>query len=417
MKVSEKLQALLDKGVLDRLPVTFGAYCSEQMREWALLFPAEQGYFERLFSLLDRMAGENRERLFASVKDAEKLMGVNEHTWPRREFTLDQVDFLNRNPQYPAWRKAVAAVFAEVDPVLDREVAAKGRPRLVVVLSPAELPAGPDRMWLRIADRGARINVVGPEDPAEFAPLLLTGGEKAARGKPIGAEYADQFARPYDCWAVESADRFTSLHDRSGAVRISYTQLEGYRKRLMSEVNQVLRAENIPGPRQLSARLKQMKLAPAESELAADALLAEFARSTLLSGNGTLLINNTFVEWASVQAVRRARPSVMTIGFGIRNKVKPFTSLLIYADQEASTPIPTQMDTLGSYVDLEVFYQYVWQEFNKYAEYRNNTAFVFACEGMDQILVIAPSDFPLKASDAAMPLAAVHARLREWLQL
>ena len=30
-------------------------------------------------------------------------------------------------------------------------------------------------------------------------------------------------------------------------------------------------------------------------------------RSVLLSGNGTLLINNTFVEWATVQAVRRAK--------------------------------------------------------------------------------------------------------------
>ena len=73
------------------------------------------------------------------------------------------------------------------------------------------------------------------------------------------------------------------------------------------------------------------------------------------------------------RAVRRARPSVVHVAFGVRNKVKPFSSVLIYTDQEAANPIPTQMDTLGSYVDLEVFYQYIWQEFEKYAEYRRNT--------------------------------------------
>src|SRR5256884_8406786 len=99
-----------------------------------------------------------------------------------------------------------------------------------------------------------------------------------------------------------------------------------------------------------------MKMMASEAGLADDPILAEFARAILLSGNGTLLINNTFVEWATVQAVRRARPSVCVVGFGIRNKVKPFSSLLIYADQDATNPIPSQMDTLGSYVDLEVFH-------------------------------------------------------------
>ena len=81
------------------------------------------------------------------------------------------------------------------------------------------------------------------------------------------------------------------------------------------------------------------------------------------------------------------------IAFGIRNKVKPFSSLLIYANLETTTPIPTQMDTLGTYVDLEVFYQYIWQEFEKYIEYRRNTVYVFVAAGMDEAFVIAPPDF------------------------
>src|SRR5207253_3729431 len=142
-----------------------------------------------------------------------------------------------------------------------------------------------------------------------------------------------------------------------------------------------------------------------------------FTRATLLSGNGTLLINNTFIEWATVQAVRRARPSLLIASFGIRNKVKPFSSLLIYADQDSVNPIPTQMDALGSFVDLEIFYQYIWQEFEKYGEYRRNTAYVFVGEGMDQMFIIAPQDFPLRPSDKALALTAVYQGFRDWMNV
>ena len=48
-----------------------------------------------------------------------------------------------------------------------------------------------------------------------------------------------------------------------------------------------------------------------EGEGELEPILAEFTRAVLLNGNGTLLIDNTFVEWATVQAVRRARPSLL----------------------------------------------------------------------------------------------------------
>jgi len=73
------------------------------------------------------------------------------------------------------------------------------------------------------------------------------------------------------------------------------------------------------------------------------------------------------------------------------------------------------MDTLGSYVDLEMFYQYVWQEFEKYAEYRTNTAYLFAGDGMEEMLAVAPADFPLMAASGPLKLPAVFQHLKEWL--
>jgi hypothetical protein len=391
-KVSPTLQRLIDNGLFDRLPVTFAAFFFDQVKDWDLLFPAEQNYYERLFQLLDRSEPKLVAELFEPMRLAEQQMGVNGKTWPKGQFTLDQVDFLNRNAHYPEWRKAVAGVFARLDPMLDAETARSGRPRFVLVTAPADIPVGPDRMWKRIERLGKRVAV----DPSELKQF-----------QSITAQYsAVKAASAYDTWVIDAAE----VTPVPRTVTLSYHRLDAYRARLMEQVNKLVNAEDIRGPRQLGARLKQLKLRAEEGDIAANPILAEFARSILLAGNGTLLINNTFVEWAAVQGIRRARPSVALIAFGIRNKVKPFSSLLIYANQEATNPIPTQMDTLGTYVDLEVFYQYIWQEFEKYAEYRRNTVYLFAAEGMDEMFLIAPPDF-----QHGEPLKAAH--IKGWLGL
>jgi hypothetical protein len=221
----------------------------------------------------------------------------------------------------------------------------------------------------------------------------------------------------YSAWTVECGDRLASLCRHDNVVRLSYQRLADYRARLMSDVQKIVDEEQVRGPRQLSARLKQLQVRANESELGRDAVLGEFARAVLLSGNGTLLINNTFVEWATVQGVRRARPVVSVIAYGIRNKVKPFSSMLIFTDQDAATPIPTQADVLGSYVDLEIFHQYIWQEFTKYAEYRGNTAFLFVADATDGMLAIAPPDFPLLSVTAPQKLENVFGAMKDWLAL
>jgi len=390
--VSTLLKALIDNGLFDRIPASFSTLFFDQIKDWESLFPAEHSYYERLFTLFDGLSPKDFAELFNPLRAVEQKMGVNEKTWPRRTFTLDQVDFLNRNPHYPEWRAEVAKIFTRLDPILDAELQKRGRPRVSIVLSPAELPVGPDRLWTRL--RGRRVTLDAPLDPAShIAPLLATG-------KPA----------PYDRWLIQTGNEFSSA---PGVVSLSYDALQRYRHRLTEEVQQVVDKEQLRGPRELGARLKKMKLLPGEGEAATDPVLAEFTRAVLLAGNGTLLINNTFVEWATVQAVRRARPSLVLTSFGIRNKMKPFSSLLIYADPDQANPIPTQIDTLGTYVDLELLYLYVWQEYEKYVEYLRNTVHIFAAAGMDEVLLIAPPDFSVPAKLSPEKLIAAS---REWLQ-
>jgi len=64
-----------------------------------------------------------------------------------------------------------------------------------------------------------------------------------------------------------------------------------------------------------------------------------------------------------------------------------------------------------------VFYQYIWQECEKYAEYRRNTAYLFIGTGMDALFAIAPQDFPLLASDTPQSPEEVFLSCARWLGL
>jgi len=396
---SKLIDEIVSRGLFERLPATFSTYTFDRVRGWNLLFPAEQSYLERLLGMLDRSEPALVERLFAGVAEVEGRMGLDPKTWKRREFSLEQVDFLQRSPQYAEWRSSIADVFARVDPLLDAEIAQKGRPRLVVVSAPSDLPVGPDRLWLRIAAKGKRVALDAPLEMAQLVDLL--GANK--RGV-------------YDAWLIEAGSHYHAPAE-GVATYLSYAALESYRKTVMEQVKAMVEEKQIQGPQQLGAELRKLRIPSPPGRLGADPLLSDFVRSVVLAGNGTLLINNTFVEWATVQAIRRARPTMAFVSFGIRNKVKPFSSLLIYTDQDAANAIPTQVDTLGTYVDLEVFYQYVWQECLKYPEYRNDTAYLFVGEGMDELLVIAPPDYPPISAEGKLTVKSLHDSTKEWLSL
>lgn len=262
-------------------------------------------------------------------------------------------------------------------------------------------------MWTRL--KGRRIALTPPDDLSQYLSLFLTGQAQSNPANSLSNLCSSVRGR-HSSWTIETGESLHSLN--SGGTSVSYEKLLPYRQRLMSEIRKINDQGNIRGPRELGSKLKTLQ--PQGSEYSTDQVMGEFIRSTLLAGNGTLLFNNTFVEWATVQALRRARPSCLIASFGIRNKVKPFSSLLIFDDQEQSTAIPTQADMLGSYVDLEVFYQYIWQEALKYAEYRDKTAFLFLAEGMDEMFLIAPESFSLPTIKPT--LDSLHLACRKWLQ-
>src|SRR4029078_4690827 len=92
---------------------------------------------------------------------------------------------------------------------------------------------------------------------------------------------------------------------------------------------------------------------PAGTLLHAPEILVAFVRDVLLTGNGTLLMNNTFDEGAAVQAPRRAQPRVFVTRFGVRDRLKPFSSMVLFSQPRAADRIPVAQDPAGSFIDGE----------------------------------------------------------------
>ncbi len=197
---------------------------------------------------------------------------------------------------------------------------------------------------------------------------------------------------------------------------LSYERLLPYRDVLMRALFSKVQT-GVESPQAFAAYARSLTLAPEPGALPnPDAIVQAFVRDVLLTGNGTLFVNNTFVEWAAVQALRRAQPRLLVTRYGVRDKLKPFSSLLLFSQPRTSDQIPLIEDPVGSFIDVEQLSYYVWVQAEKSAAYRGKTLYLFLAESQDELLAIR-SDLPGPAGSppAAVSLADVCATMARWL--
>jgi hypothetical protein len=121
-----------------------------------------------------------------------------------------------------------------------------------------------------------------------------------------------------------------------------------------------------------------------------------------------------------VQAIRRAQPRLLVTRYGVRDKMKPFSSLLLFSQPRASDQIPEIEDPVGSFVDVEQLSHYVWLNAEKSPAYRQRTLHLLLAEGVDALLAIPSGTNAASAGKATPPaatLADVSATMAQWLGL
>jgi len=410
--------------MLAHLPATVHASILVELQKWPTLFQPEQRYQQGLLEHLSRLPKSSLDSATAGIARIEGQAGVNKVTDRHPAGFQDAAQALLRQRGLQvAWRSEVDSFFRTIDPALEARLYPADAPRrLVVQIYGSGIAVQRDRLWSRFKGAGVRVplDLAGTKGTEPFLRQLL--GAPAGGGGPTLFNAAIS-SSPLDTWLIESHEALHGLFDAgqtttssAAPIGLSYDRLRQYRDDLTRALNAKIQS-GVESPQAFAAYARSLQIAPPAGALLSSAdILVAFVRDVLLTGNGTLLMNNTFVEWAAVQALKRAQPRVLITRFGVRDKMRPFSSMVMFSQPRPSDQLPSVQDPAGSFVDVEQLSYYVWLNAEKTPAYRGKTLYLFLAEGVDEMLAIR-SDRPAASASGLPPasLSDVHATMAHWL--
>jgi len=424
--LTQNLQDALSHGLLKRLPLTFLPFVNQQLNQWNYLFPNERRSVERLLLFVASLSPDESAALFHDVVELEDKMGVRHWEFSTAEQTILNSSQLARSPYFQEWRQAVQAVFdaAERHALKTSGVADKSQKRLVLLDIPQALPLDPATVWRRWLGIGKPVKLDLAQSgehrsPMEFLLAGASGGHSrgvldAARCRP-GTTSADTWVVDagkglYDTVLRQSASTASS----SNSIFLSYGRLDTYRQSFSHEMNTM--HKDLVDADAVFDRLRKVDVTPwCPAEVAADPAIREFLRSLYLTGNGAVIFGNSFAQWASAEAFRRARPSFLAAQFGMRSKPKPFTGVAVFDNPDQVNPLPAVDDPPGSAIDAQMLALYIWLAACRFAEYQQSTVCVCVAESLSQAYVVAPPEFALAHGPEPIPLDRLRDALCTWI--
>ena len=413
-------------GILQRLPSTISAFVVVELQKWPLLFAAERRYQQALLEHLSEMPADTLPQTVAGVVRVEREAGVDKVTErdPARFQDLAQAAFRKRG-LLPDWRREIDLFFQQIDRALDARLFPPDSPRRVILqVYGTGVALQTHALWSRFKGVGVRIPLQQERRGEGFLGDVFGVAADKSGSSLFSRLRDDRRFTAEDTWLVESHDALHDIARRVPASRgafltgLSYDRLRPYRDQLMRALYSKIQS-GVESPQAFAAYARSLTLAPDSGVLLHHAdIISSFIRDVFVSGNGTLFVNNTFTEWAAVQALRRAQPRFLVARYGVRDKLKPFSSMLLFSEPRRSDRIPLVEDPLGSFIDVEQLCYYVWLNAGKSAAYREKTLYLFLAEEADEMLAIR-SDAPSSATSAADParLADVSATIARWLGL
>jgi len=428
----ENLPAVLRKAqedhLIDRLPITFRPFLNQEMSRWEAKFPYEQRYLEGLVGFLDGLPPDRLAELFRGVHRLESAMGIRENQFSAQEQTMREASILARSPHYREWRQEIDQVFQQIDRSVFAEEQARLSQvnRLVLLIFPSALPVEPSAVleqWQHGRLLRLEESAPNPTHPS-VVECILKGSPQADGSLSPGfiEEYARRPARDSaDVWVLEPGARLRTLlsglqgtpSEPPRATLLSFDELKAFREGVLEHIKSM--ARDISDADAIYARLRTTDVSPwCPPEVGNNPAVREFVRSLFLTGNGSPLFSNSFVEWGAVEAMGHARPTVVIAEFGLRNKPKPFTSVAVFENQETATPQPPVPDPEGSAVDAVILAYYTWLGTARHVEYQR-TACLCIFDHQPYAVVAGTMEFPLWTEKDPVTSERIAAILRAWL--
>ncbi|MGA2182420.1 MAG: hypothetical protein ABSH47_05270 [Bryobacteraceae bacterium] len=390
--------------LLAKLPRTFAPALNEQLRSWDLLFPAERRAISAQMDWLGRLPDAEFRALFEPIAALEKRMDLPPWKPSTDRLSVNDTGILVRSPYYQQWRAEVEKVFTKIDAAREAEGGWKRANKLIVCAMPAGVPTPSGPLWKQLEAQGKWVPVESPF--ADVLPVLFRG--VAERDEAPGIEPVER------TWVFEYDPQLSSIHVNGPVAGFSFEELGPVRREFLVRLNIISR-----DLRTLDRTYDDLRRLDLSRLLAQrySAGVREFVRSLFLSGNGALLFGNSFVQWGASEAFRRAAPQAMFCRFGIRPKLKPFSSVVLFEDQNRANPVPDQPDPEGSFVDARLLVEYVYLAALRGPEYADHALVLLAVPEQKRVLVLGPAAAMASLAGGGPPVRAPElvSAARAWL--
>jgi hypothetical protein len=188
-------------------------------------------------------------------------------------------------------------------------------------------------------------------------------------------------------WIYECDREFEERARSSASVILDWKSMEPARREFLEKLNVIKRdLKSVDATNGELKRTDLSKLLP--QALAERPRVREFVRDLMLSGNGSLVFPSSFVQWGAAETLRRAQPQVLIALFGMRQKLKPFSSTVLFEDQHRNNPAPDADDPAGTLVDDQILAEYVYLAAGRTPVYQTGTVGLMALAGHNRVLVL-----------------------------
>jgi hypothetical protein len=394
--------------------VTLRPSLNGQIDQWRVLFPFEQKELRTFFEGLASFSPEELKQLTAPLRLTERRMGVDTWRFSQKDNTLEDTAHLARSAFYAEWRNEVQCIFRAIERrTPGTSGASPSRQTLILIILPKNLPVAEDGVWQEWGFAGHPIAFHGNSE--ELCQRLLTGARNCPSLFSVVTSRGNRSSS--DFWLIDADAALNSIlpvSSASSVCSLSYSELNVLRTQYLAKLNTIPRDLNTAD--QTLAVLRQTKWDRwCPPELAREKKLQDFVVQLFLSGNGSPVFSDAFVEWAAAEALRRARPDILIARFGIRMKPKLFTSIAVFENQDKISTAPDIPDPEGSALDASMLARYVWLAARRYREYENALCLCVS-DHLQAGWVVAPQNSqPEPLRNAYTPLD-LHRLVARWLQ-
>jgi hypothetical protein len=393
-----------DPALLAKLPRSFVPALNEQFQTWDLLFPAERREIQWQMEWLARLPDADFKALFQPIFALEQKMDLPDWKLDTERMSVRDTGILVRSPYYPQWRAEVEKIFERIGAAREAEGGQRQGRRLVVCTMPggAPVPSGP--IWQSLEPQGHWLLLQSP-----FAAVLPTLFRAVAerQGQP-GLEPVER------TWVFEYDEKLSGMRVDGAVTGLCFDDLGPVRREFLMRLNSIDR--NLKTVDRAYDGLRQIDLGPMMKRRY-EPDVREFVRNLFLSGNGAMLFGNSFVQWGASEAFRRAAPQATFCRFGVRPKLKPFSSVVLFEDQHRANPVPDRPDPEGSFIDAQMLVEYVYLSAMREPAFTGRSLFVVALPDDNCALAIGSPEFlaPLTKGSAPISASRLTSAITEWL--